>query len=367
VRVKIYSQKSWLPGTDTHHVHLLYPVWGEHVEAVYRQAGVYAKYNTVFNSIFELVDDLKEADILLIPADYKHYKKQQCLHLIDSIVQLAESERIPALLFFKSDDDSGIHIQSESLITFRTSFYKSTRRPKEYAMPVWSGDIVREVERLKLPAEPFPADPIISFCGQVSRRSGWRGRIRFLEYMLIKRGFPGFFKRNEFLRRAFSELRKDVLSTFKSSRKLRTNFIERLEYFGGAWLGWGRFNVESYETSRRQYLENMISAPYVVCVRGGGNYSLRIYEAMSLGRIPLLIDTDCVLPWEDFVDWHNHIIRIPLCELEKAGEIVENWHNRHSREELELLASENRLIWETYLSPHGFFSKLHLILKGYGR
>jgi hypothetical protein len=52
---------------------------------------------------------------------------------------------------------------------------------------------------------------------------------------------------------------------------------------------------------------------YVVCPRGTENYSFRIYEALGRGKIPVIIDTDMVLPKE--IDWDHLSIRIPYESL----------------------------------------------------
>ena len=37
---------------------------------------------------------------------------------------------------------------------------------------------------------------------------------------------------------------------------------------------------------------------YGLCVRGFGNFSFRLGETLMMGRIPILIDTECILPFD---------------------------------------------------------------------
>ena len=41
---------------------------------------------------------------------------------------------------------------------------------------------------------------------------------------------------------------------------------------------------------------------FTFCYRGAGNFSYRFYETLMMGRIPILVNTDCVFPFEDKVD-----------------------------------------------------------------
>ncbi|MCF7834544.1 hypothetical protein K9M48_00615 [Candidatus Gracilibacteria bacterium] len=47
-------------------------------------------------------------------------------------------------------------------------------------------------------------------------------------------------------------------------------------------------------------------------MRGFGNYSFRMYEAMSLGRILIYIDTGANLPFIDEINYKDLFIIIPF-------------------------------------------------------
>ena len=47
------------------------------------------------------------------------------------------------------------------------------------------------------------------------------------------------------------------------------------------------------------FIKNMQKCDYTLCVRGTGNYSGRFYMTLNAGRIPVVLDTDVVLPCED--------------------------------------------------------------------
>jgi Exostosin family len=70
----------------------------------------------------------------------------------------------------------------------------------------------------------------------------------------------------------------------------------------------------------QSYLSHMEDVTYVLCPRGIENFSFRFYEALKFGRVPVLIDTETVLP--DGIDWDAMIVRVPYGRLCDVGEIL---------------------------------------------
>jgi hypothetical protein len=61
---------------------------------------------------------------------------------------------------------------------------------------------------------------------------------------------------------------------------------------------------------------------YIFCPRGVENYSFRFYETLSFGRIPVLIDTNMVLPPN--VNWDELCVRIPYENISELEKIIRN-------------------------------------------
>lgn len=51
--------------------------------------------------------------------------------------------------------------------------------------------------------------------------------------------------------------------------------------------------------ARRAFADHLLHTTYVLCPRGCENYSFRVYEALRFGRVPVIVDTDMVLPHRD--------------------------------------------------------------------
>jgi len=143
-----------------------------------------------------------------------------------------------------------------------------------------------------------------------------------------------------------------VLDAFEQSREVETRYVLRTKYRAGVHTD-DRNNPAQQQ--RREFLDNVLGTDYTVCVRGGGNFSIRFYEALALGRIPAFIDTDCVLPYHDIVDWRQYIPWIDEAQVPNAGRILAAFHARMSPAEFREHQVECRRIWEDRLTPDGFY------------
>jgi hypothetical protein len=144
----------------------------------------------------------------------------------------------------------------------------------------------------------------------------------------------------------------------RAKEAVETNFLRRSRFLGGALPGGTldpKMLVRGSGGVRAQH-----ESDYVLCARGAGNFSYRLYETLSCGRIPVFVDTDCVLPYDFLVDWKDHCVWVDQDEIDRAGERVADFHERLTAQEFEDLQRGWRRLWEEYVRPMGFFSKFNL-------
>ena len=85
------------------------------------------------------------------------------------------------------------------------------------------------------------------------------------------------------------------------------------------------------EQERHRYINHLEKMTYVICPRGIENFSFRVYEALRYGRIPVIIDTDMVLP--EKIYWDRISVRVPYESLDKIYDIILQDYNSRSRQE----------------------------------
>jgi hypothetical protein len=90
-----------------------------------------------------------------------------------------------------------------------------------------------------------------------------------------------------------------------------------------------------------------------LCVRGGGNFSLRLYETLLMGRIPIFINTDCLLPPDDSINWKQHVVWVEWEDRRKVPEVVSSIHAGISEDTFVGMQRANRELWKTKLSVAG--------------
>ena len=235
----------------------------------------------------------------------------------------AGSDR-PAVFFDFSDDETpGPDVGG---VLWRCSAVGSRLLPHERVLPALCVDV--EASGYRFEPLPHEARPRVAFCGMVA------GRTR----RLVLRHVRGLDPTPHLLRAR-------SLAALRASGAVETDFIVRPTFHGVQADG------DRVSAARRAFVDNLAASPYALCVRGMGNYSLRFYEALSAGRVPVLIDTDCVLPFGDRIDWDRHIVRVGIDELPRAGDAIAAFHARHTSESFAALQRDNRALFAELLHP----------------
>ena len=62
---------------------------------------------------------------------------------------------------------------------------------------------------------------------------------------------------------------------------------------------------------RSRYLQSLRDTRFVLCPRGSGLNSVRFFETMAVGRIPVLISDETKLPLEDIIPYQEFVLFLP--------------------------------------------------------
>jgi hypothetical protein len=289
----------------------------------------------------------EEADVVVYALPYEEGPETR---------KLAERARDAGLpcIFFRANDDPTPANPPHGVV-YRTSLYRSRLTPRELAMPAFTDDLLEECGG-ELVARARGERPTVGFCGHV----GTAGDRLYENLVGLLRG-----NRDKAVGMG---LRHRALETLRASRRVDTNFIARTQIWGGASTGAAQWDAARRAAVRREYLDNILASDYCLCLRGKGNYSFRFYEVFAMGRVPLFVDTDCVLPFEDEIDWRSRCVWVDQSEMARIGDIVADFHAARSDDDLRQLQLDNRKLWEDYLRPSSIYARiLERALRGTAR
>lgn len=188
------------------------------------------------------------------------------------------------------------------------------------------------------------ARPTIGFCGQAAHRPLVEGLLtaRRATRKIIDRKnvHPGL--------RSHVSLRRRALQVCVDADVVETEFVVRDRYRAGA------SSADAKVASTKEFDDNLGRSDYVICVRGTGNFSARFYEALSFGRIPVFVNTDCRLPFDFSIDWTEHVVWVERSEIAEIPTRVAAHYESLNDAAFRSLQQANRELWLDRLTPQGF-------------
>ena len=181
------------------------------------------------------------------------------------------------IIFWITDNNDVFEVPS-NVYFFRTSMYRRWRNPTEDILPF----VFEPFDGQEFQTLAHTTKPIIGFCGAV-----WPNR-------------------------------KPTLDKFKKDDRFQTLYIEHAHFSAG---------------TREIYLENILNSHFTICDRGAGNFTMRFWHVLSVGRIPILVDDDMVWPFAREIDWDNLCIRAH--DLVDLAEKTNTFYHTHKIEDVQ--------------------------------
>lgn len=281
-----------------------------------------AVYGAMDFSFLTLVSEPKEVDFFLLPHSY-FSARAVAKNYVDEFIRLAEKSGKKVVLFSEGDTDESITIPHA--IVFRTSQYAHKKYGNEIILPpqVYAEDVLSDevfVPRAK------QEKPVVSFCGW-SELGDIKQKTKFLMKNAYADARTFFGDTHAEMRKQGIYFRKKAMEHLEKSPLVATSFLRR-DFFSVN----KRTIKLPRETLRAQYLENIANSDFVLAPKGDGNFSIRFYEALALGRIPVLVDTESILPLEDEIPYNEYIVRVPYRKIHHIGAYIAHYYNQHTGE-----------------------------------
>jgi hypothetical protein len=254
---------------------------------------------------YYFVDNIVECDFVVLPFKWCGFNPNT-----NFILNKCKTHDKKILVFYNDDNSSPIILDG---YVFRTSLYKHVNNPNELGLPPFFED-------------EFKNEYIIP------------------ENIKLNIGFCGFDHYE----------RRQALNVLRNNPNIETDFITRKSF-------WAREIDEQIAIT--EFNNNITKNLFGFTARGGGNFSYRFYQILSMGRIPILLNTDCVLPFDDLIDYNKHCLIVDVSDINNMDTKVIEYYNNKTKTELYDIQLSNRLLYENFLSPSGFLKTLNFTLK----
>lgn len=296
--------------------------------------------------------NVAEASFIFLPYTINLYQATGNFHLLKKYNQLCDQSGIQAYGFI-SGDWCASYPEFERITYLRSGGFRSQLSLRNQGFPVVITDMFKEYIKSNSGYRVKEKLPTVGFCGHAALSPVKRAKeaTKFvLENFkkLVKNPF-----RNDW-EPVFSSAyqRASLLKLLERDSAINTNFIYRNKYRAGA-----NTQLSRAQTST-EYFQNIIDSDYVLCLRGGGNFSVRFYHTLMMGRIPVLVNTDCLLPFQDTINWKEHVVWVEWNQRKEIDRIVDSFHHKLSPDEFRNMQQRNRKLWLETLSVKGIFNLL---------
>ena len=302
---------------------------------------------------FCFTDSIEKAQMVLIPFSINTYFVGNKGDELATINQLCSQYNIKAYGFIGGD--FGTDFPEFSNITyFRMGGFKKQLSDKNKGFPVSFSDHFQRLFHQETIMPTVKKElPIVGFCGHAA--TSLTKRLKETVKCILensKRFIEKPFRNDYEPLFASAYERAKLLHIFEKSAFIKTNFIYRKNYRGGA------ITEAQRDATSLEYYHNIQQSDYILCVRGGGNFSVRLYETLMLGKIPIFVDTDCLLPFEETINWKNHVVWIAWKDRKKIASIVSDFHHQLSDENFVKMQLNNRKLWKETLSVKGMLEMI---------
>ena len=102
---------------------------------------------------------------------------------------------------------------------------------------------------------------------------------------------------------------------------------------------------------KHHYASVVRDSKFILCPRGGGLASFRLFETLAAGRVPVIISDGWVPPVGPI--WDQVAVRVRESQTEQVASIIESREN-----EFETMARNARSAWEQWFAPDVLFHRM---------
>lgn len=327
----LYVEPSW---RREHLIHsmLLNPFWGVSGaldNAVLRTQ--LAEKHQFDTNYYGVTDDIAKADMVFMPYSHRDVRRfyPELLNLCRTVS--AES-KLPLLIDGIEDVPHPIDFPHTYML--RYGGYRFETLEQDIVIPPLANDLLLMYCDGTLQIRKKGVTPVIGF-------AGWSSLTLYQRLRTTTKELPdrlrGLFDSRYRAKKKGVFFRGRALSILKRSRMVTLNLLARTSYSGHVQTA-----STDIQTLQKEFVDNLLSSDYGLDIRGDANASTRLFEILSLGRIPIIIDTERNLPFSDVVDYDSFSVTVDFRLLSKLPAIIADFHKNISEEQFEQMQKNAR-------------------------
>lgn len=321
------------------HTPLLFPFWGNITD---EKVSLFAKQmfdaHPFDTTLYDVTNDISQADMVLSP--YRHnWLRVYDKALLDDIVASSKKANVPLLLDGIGDVEFPVNI--DNCYVLRIGGYKFLPEKGRIQLPPAADDLLERVRGGELQVRQKTSGiPTVGFAGWAKLTAVQTLRTVIKEIPIRLRGvfdskYRACIKGVLWRRRAIDILRRSPL--------VRLNLKARPSFSGSAKTASG-----DMAQLREDLAQTILESDYALDVRGDANDSTRLFEILSLGRIPVMVNTERNLPFSDVLNYEDFCLIVDFRNIKRLPEIISTFHTSVSPEQYEAMQRKAREAFVNY-------------------
>ena len=320
------------------HSPLLYPFWGNtNTEESLFAKEMFDAYS-FDTSLYTITDDIAKADMVLPP--YRHvWLLRHDRALLDECIRTARTAGLPLLIDGVGDVEFPIDI--ENAYVLRIGGYRFIPEKGRIQIPPASDDLLERCcgGTLQIRKKGV-GKPVVGFAGWAKLTPLQTLRTVIKELLVRVRGI--FDSR-------YRAMRKGVLWRARAITVLnRSPLISLNLKIRNSFSGTAKTAEKDMRALRQDFVDTVLNSDYALDVRGDANDSTRLFEILSLGRIPVVVDTERNFPNNDILDYSEFCLIVGFRDIQKLPEKIAEFHAQVSADRFEAMQRKAREAFVQY-------------------
>ena len=320
--VRLYVDPAWRRAGALHSP-LLFPFWGNPTT----EASLFAK--EMFDSYpmdtrwYTVTEHIHEADMVFPP--YRHsWLLEHDEALLGECVRKAKETGLPLLIDGIGDVEFPVNIQNAYVL--RIGGYRFLPEKNRIQVPAAADDLLLRCTdgQVQIRAKREGERPVISF-------AGWAQLTTMQTLRTVAKELPARLRgvmdpRYRAMRKGVL-WRRRALNILGRSDRIFLRVIKRPTFSGSK-----KTASADMRQLRQELADLVLASDYGLDVRGDANESTRLYEILSLGRIPVILDTERNLPFRDVVRYEDFSLIVDFRDIKRLPERIADFHRSLSSE-----------------------------------